>query len=85
MPGAPSSIDARAVARELGPSHPALAFPGPVVRRLIRWLDRDALDPRNITAHLAISKTVAARPNYFPPGAHVRAVPLPSSLEGLAP
>jgi glycosyltransferase involved in cell wall biosynthesis len=74
---------ARVVADKLGRGHPALAFPGPVVRRLIRWLDRDALDSRNITAHLAISKTVAARPDYFPPGVVARGLPLPSSLKGV--
>lgn len=69
----------------LGDDHPACAFPGPLVRALVHWLDRDALHPRRIRAYRAISRRVTERHDYFPPGVTVLPVPPPSSLEGLSP
>jgi glycosyltransferase involved in cell wall biosynthesis len=74
---------ALAMVDELPPDHPDLAFPGPLARQLVRWLDRDALDPVNTSAHLAISRTVARRDGYFPDRTNVEVVIPPSSMEGL--
>jgi glycosyltransferase involved in cell wall biosynthesis len=41
---------------------------GPWMRRVVHWFDRRALDPHRICAYHAISRTVAARTEYFPPG-----------------
>jgi len=60
--------------------HPDLAFPGPLARSLVQWLDRDALHPPSVVAHLAISRTVAGRPGYFPVGCDVQVVVPPSQL-----
>ena len=65
--------------------HPDLAFPGPLIRLLVRWLDRDALSPGNTVAQLAISRTVAAREGYFPDAGLVDVVIHPSGLDGLGP
>lgn len=67
----------------LGDDHPALAFPGPLSRALIHWLDQDALAPRNVAFHAANSGTVAGRAGYFPPGVRAVGIPHPSSLRGL--
>ena len=63
--------------------HPDLAFPAPLIRDVVRWLDADALHPRRIARYLAISRTVANRPGYFPIGADVGVVVPPSGLHGL--
>lgn len=65
----------------LGADHPDLAFPGPLARRLVRWLDGVALAPAEIADHCALSRTVAARPDYFPGRVTPRVVYLPSPLE----
>ena len=65
--------------------HPDVAFPGPLARLVVRWLDRDALSPEHTVAHLAISRTVAARDGYFPDPSRVEVALHPSSLEGLGP
>lgn len=64
----------------LGADHPDLAFPGPLARRLVHWLDGVALAPGEIADHCALSHTVAARPGYFPPRITPRVVYLPSPL-----
>jgi len=58
------------------------AFPGPLARTLVQALDRIGLAPGAIRRYLAISRTVAERHGYFPPGATVTVVPHPSDLEG---
>ena len=45
------------------------AFPGPLIRRLVHWLDGVAFAPGAIARYGAISATVRDRPGYFPPGA----------------
>jgi len=65
-----------------GPEHPAFAFPGPLARRIVRYLDGVALQPGHVRTHAAISKTVAGRSGYFPPGVDVKVVYPPSDLEG---
>lgn len=64
----------------LGADHPDLAFPGPLARRLVRWLDSVALAPGEIAEHCALSRTVADRPGYFPARVTPRVVYLPSPL-----
>jgi len=66
-----------------GPDDPALALPGPLAREIVRFLDGAALDPRWVRRFFALSKTVAARRDYFPARAGVEVVYLPSSLQGL--
>jgi glycosyltransferase involved in cell wall biosynthesis len=63
--------------------HADKAYPGPVARELIRWLDADALHPNRITKYAAISQTVARRDGYFPKGVDVDVVVPPSGLAGL--
>lgn len=74
---------ARWVVDQLGEDHPTCAFPGPLIRDLIRWLDADAMHPRHVSGHFAISRTVAERPGYFAPDATPLALPPPSALAGL--
>lgn len=62
----------------LGPE--PLAFPGPLIRRLVHWLDEVALSPPAIKKYLAISRTVARRQAYFPDEATVEVVHHPSNL-----
>lgn len=45
----------------------ALAFPGPLAREIVHFLDNAALAPGRIRRYAAISETVARRKNYFPP------------------
>lgn len=69
----------------LGSEHPDLSLPGPVSRRVVRWLDQVALDPVAITRHVALSRTVATRADYFPAGVAVRVAHAPSDLVTPAP
>lgn len=57
------------------------AFPGPLTRRIIHWLDQAALQPEEIVSYSAISRNVATRAHYFPPGVPVRVLHHPSDLE----
>ncbi len=60
--------------------HQDLRFPGPFAREVVHWLDRIALSPTAVVRHLALSWTVARRPDYFPPGVHPGVVHLPGHL-----
>lgn len=65
--------------------HPSLppdsfAFPGPLTRRIVHFLDDIALVPTAVRRYLAISRNVAERADYFPPGAQVTVVHHPSDL-----
>lgn len=71
------------IAATRGCDDPALALPGPLAREVVHFLDGIALDPRSIRRFFAVSKTVAARHDYFPPGVGVEVVYVPSSLERL--
>lgn len=64
---------------------PALAHPGPVGRELVHFLDRIGFQPDDDRSYFALSRAVAARPGYFPPGVDVGVVELPSDLDGLEP
>lgn len=68
---------------ELGRDHPSFQFPGPLSRALIHRLDALALGDDRMVAYFAISTTVAARADYFPPGVTARAVIPPSDLPGI--
>ena len=59
-----------------------VAFPGPLARAVVHALDRIGLADPSVRRYLAISRTVAQRDGYFPPGAEVEVVPHPSDLEG---
>ncbi|CAN5730246.1 glycosyltransferase family 4 protein [soil metagenome] len=67
----------------IGPDHADLALPGPLARRIVHFLDRLALTPPAISRHLTVSRTVASRPGYFPPGVIPRPVHHPTDLQGL--
>jgi glycosyltransferase involved in cell wall biosynthesis len=41
------------------------AFPGPLIRQLVHFFDDVGLRNGAVTRHVALSKTVAARPGYF--------------------
>jgi len=69
-----------AAVRSLGADHPDLALPGPVSRRVVHWLDRVALDPSEMSRHVALSRTIATRPGYFPDGVVARVAYAPSDL-----
>jgi glycosyltransferase involved in cell wall biosynthesis/SAM-dependent methyltransferase len=56
------------------------AFPGPLIRQIVRFLDGLALSPARIRRFCAISATVAGRREYFPPGADVEVIHPPSRL-----
>ena len=62
-----------------------LDFPGPFAKRVVHYLDGIGLAPQRIKRFAAISKTVAARTSYFPPGAPVAVLHPPSNIEGLGP
>jgi glycosyltransferase involved in cell wall biosynthesis len=64
------------------PGDPAFAFPGPLAREIVHFLDGIGLSPGSVRRYLSISRTVASRPFYFPPGAVVEAVHHPSDLTG---
>lgn len=57
------------------------AFPGPLLRELVHFLDKIALAPGRIKAYLSISRTVASRPGYLPANAACKILPHPSDLE----
>lgn len=65
----------------LGPQHPDFAFPSPFARLAVRWLDRIALDPEHVERYVALSRTVADRPDYFP----ARIAPAVAHLPGALP
>ncbi len=69
--------------RRCGADHPDLELPSPVTRVVVRALDAVALTPDAVRRHLALSRTVAARPDYFPPGVRPGVVYLPPDIPGL--
>lgn len=73
----------REAVRRLGQDHPDFQFPGPLARTLVHAMDGVGLAPGAISRYLAISRTVAQRTDYFPPGTDVQVVHPPSDLDGL--
>jgi glycosyltransferase involved in cell wall biosynthesis len=63
----------------------AFAFPGPLIRRIVHFLDGIGLAPGAIHRYGAIAATVAGRAEYFPPGRDVFVAHPPTALPGLAP
>ncbi len=59
---------------------PRRAFPGPVARAVVHALDGWALAPARVRRYAAISRTVARRTGYFPPGVEVHVAHHPSGL-----
>lgn len=74
------------IAGELEPL--TFAFPGPLTRAIIHWLDKAALTPDQIRYWRAISRNVALREGYFPKNADmstldVKVIHHPTDLCGL--
>jgi glycosyltransferase involved in cell wall biosynthesis len=67
---------------EHGRDDPVFAFPGPLAREIVHFLDGIGLAPESVRRYLAISRTVAERRGYFPPGVVAEAVHHPSDLTG---
>lgn len=66
--------------RTVPPEH--LEHPGPLMRRIVHFLDDQALSPKRIQRFFAISRVVAERRGYFPPDVPVGVLPPPSRLTG---
>ena len=56
------------------------ALPGPLARKVIRWLDDSALRPGVIRKFMAISQQVAGREGYFPAGVQPQVIHHPSDV-----
>ncbi len=69
--------------RLLDSSPECFAFPGPLTRAIIHYLDGIALAPGAIRTYFAISNNVTKRENYFPVNAKVQVIhtPLPLSFK----
>ncbi|MBY4676802.1 glycosyltransferase family 4 protein [Marinobacterium arenosum] len=59
------------------------AFPGPLTRKIVHFLDSVALRPGSIKRYSAISHNVASRQDYFPEGVPVTVIHHPSDLPAL--
>ena len=64
-----------------GECEAAFAFPGPLSREVVHFLDGIGLDSRRVKRFAAIARTLVERPGYFPPGAEVRVAHPPTSLD----
>ena len=71
------------VLEDLDPDHPALAFPGPLIRDVVRKLDHIALTPPRIQRYAALSEAASRRPGYLPSWVPVEVVHPPSDLAGI--
>jgi glycosyltransferase involved in cell wall biosynthesis len=67
---------------DVAPEH--FIFPGPLIRRVVHFLDAAALAPSRVRRYAAISRNVAARQDYFPAGATVEVLYPPSDLRDFA-
>lgn len=56
-------------------------FPGPLIRKIIHYLDTWGLSQRGVKRYCAISDTVKNRKDYFPEGASVKTVYPPTTLK----
>jgi glycosyltransferase involved in cell wall biosynthesis len=74
-----------AVRREPGIDHALFAFPGPLIREVVHFLDGIALAPGAIAGYGAISAAVRDRPGYFPPGAQVFVAHPPGRVPAVRP
>lgn len=57
---------------------PYFAFPGPLIRKLVHYMDDFAFRETQLETYYAISDTVRKRKDYFPAGSKVEVVYLPS-------
>lgn len=57
------------------------AFPGPLIRRLVHYMDGCALKQPGMKKYCAISDTVKNRKDYFPEGVPVQTIYPPSTLK----
>jgi glycosyltransferase involved in cell wall biosynthesis len=73
-------VEAAATSGEI--PEPFGRFPGPFTRHLVHELDNFALHPSRIASYTALSRTVAARADYFPAGVSPRVIYHPPRLEG---
>lgn len=64
-------IDAFAALEPEHGEHNIFAFPAPLIRKLVHFLDRVGMQPSRVQRYLAIAQTVAERENYFPAGIEV--------------
>jgi len=58
-------------------------FPGPLIRKIVHYMDNWALAKKRICNYFSISNNVKNRKGYFPAEAHVEVVYPPSSLNHL--
>lgn len=56
-------------------------FPGPLIRRIVMYMDRWGLSMQKTKKYFSISKTVKERKEYFPPRADVQVLYPPSTLK----
>ncbi|UUZ90816.1 glycosyltransferase family 4 protein [Paenibacillus sp. P25] len=59
------------------------AFPSPIIRKIVHFLDKWALHPSRIARYTSISQTVAKRKDYFPESVNVDVIYPPTSLTQL--
>ena len=79
----PAFFDAfQELAASPGTPPDALAFPGPLAREIVHFLDGCALQVGAVARFAAISRNVAQRAGYFPLGVKPAAVHHPSNLSG---
>jgi glycosyltransferase involved in cell wall biosynthesis len=72
--------------RPLAEARPELfAFPGPLIRRVVHFLDAIGLAPERVRRYGAIARTVAERHGTFPEGVPVFVAHPPSELATLPP
>ncbi|WP_292470426.1 glycosyltransferase family 4 protein [Methanolobus sp.] len=61
-------------------SKEAFHFPGPFIRKIIRFLDSCALSPDSIQKYFTMSRNVKNRSNYFPSNVQINVIHPPSKL-----
>jgi glycosyltransferase involved in cell wall biosynthesis len=66
--------------RHCGVPPEIFAFPGPLIRKVVRFLDGAAMSPSRICNYTAIAQNVGRRADYFPEGATVSVAYPPSNL-----
>ena len=57
---------------------PYFTFPGPLIRKLVHYMDDYAFRETDLKNYFSISRTVKERINYFPADSHIEVVYLPS-------
>lgn len=61
------------------------ALPAPLIRAIVHFMDKIALEPSEVTRYATLSQTVANRVDHFPEGVTVHVLPHPSGLQAIAP